>query len=410
MVVYMQVSRIPSFTERALLNKTALNLFFTPKCEEQKIKQTSDSIIQTLVNNDRNIFFHTIKDSYWQLATKPIKCIGRTIYVAMVTVIISPLDILWHGFHSIKHLGKYSFAKYTQNNDKCNEEWNKTLRYAQAFFNDFSSFTLGSTFLFFLGGSIAYISTVGITMGIVDITATIGWLVMIGGTMHFLGGFDPAKMIPKLIAEKKVSYGMYIALRLWIELGLTDQDGKLLKFSEKDALRYIISRTGINRQQTRSHYFYTGKNATKLSNLILRAELELLDHIRLINNWLKKQNGATLEYSDPITGSRTAQALQSILNNRKVDQSNSQTIHAVGPCYQEIDVEDVIKNLNANDRKIRIFKEIWQDHRFIIEDSTKFQLFGCRTRQSNRIENATIPNFSYSVKEAYLTHPQRKTS
>lgn len=374
----MGSQRISSFSEIALLNNTVLDLLCPPECEKKKIKQ-HDSILETLIRSKENLFSNPSGNTLAHRSLKPLRCVLRVFYTALVTATVSPLGVACRTVQTAAHLGKYSIARYKGDEAQKNIEWEKVKRYAWAAFTDLSVALCGATAIF--AGAMAVVSPLVALAPHVTVADSICFLVF-GGLMggistHVLGGFYPTSILPQLIADNEERVGMYIALELRNKLGIVGEDGKLLKFSKADHLEW-----------NRIRMKFEGDNINNLGLLVMRAELELVDHVRAANQWLQKNNQPLIKFSYPFKGTDVADAIQKALKESSVSAEQAgKNEKSVGKESDKKDAkaESIRQNLILMDRKISILKGIFETSRDLgANGSLGFQILRALAKQPHK--------------------------
>lgn len=279
------MNRVIPFTEKVLLNSRFLDLICPIDCDKKRISQTGTSIFQTLKDLPKSQFRHdTSPVSRFSSITKPVRIVGRTMVVAIVTLTASPLGVLCYGGLAAAHLIRYSIGT-DQTYAAKQLKWNYVSQYATATKNDLICFLTGlvATAILFKGyvclnaAMALYIS--GSLVG-ASFNTALAYLYY--RAARCFGGEDPSFYI-SLLCDTNYKVGLYTALELRNKFGLLNQDGDLLKFSNAD------------------HHPYTNVGLVVLDHLNREAELKLIDLVKHTNIILKSNNKPEIRFKYPFS-------------------------------------------------------------------------------------------------------------
>jgi hypothetical protein len=350
--------RITSFTEKALLNNFVLDLLYPPNCEKKKITQIGNSVIETL----KEINCDHVKKGFLHWGTKPLRCIARGAFVGIVAVTVSPLGIFYYGTLTGVHLANYSFRKYIQGANTQHEKWEKISQYASAFFSDLFYFSAETYYIssiyfgfyfyllprFSLSDNSIILSKLGINSPIKAlvkkvIKLAIGFLGLAYlGDFMSSGGFS--ETLSRLLGDSKSKTGMYLALKIRNQFGIVNQDGDLLQFSSEDALEDALE---YKKRKILSNQLYLFERPVnnKLIELILAAELALIDRVRKANQWLVEKNLAPIAFTYPFNGKSIAKTIEQAVQ--------------IQPNLIDSQFHQLINNLRKMDDKIHAFRNLY---------------------------------------------------
>jgi len=229
--------RITSFTEKALLHPNVLKILCPPKCDIQKIKTASVSVLEN-VDTLASFYRTKLNKSLPIKLTEPLRAVTRVIYTIIVGMTASPLGILYHGGATLKNLGSYTIAKYKKD-EIADAKWEKTAGHVQAFATDLfctirilgAAFLMTYTAILFTASAMIYKIHPSFSFVVCVVAASI-----FKGLADTLGASNPDQSIPALIAEREIRASMYFALVMRNQLGIVDTNGSLLPFSKDDKL------------------------------------------------------------------------------------------------------------------------------------------------------------------------------
>lgn len=392
-------TRVVSLTERALFFTPVLDWISPPNCEKLRIQSVGDSVLESLTRTDKNPYNNRLNTSYWHWATKPSKATARAFYTAFVTCLISPIGIIGYGAVTAKHLSSYAFYTYT-GSGQAPAEWDKTKQYAKAFFTDTTSFILGATLTVMgVGSIILVLRFAGLTTllyGVCRDTIATRIFYVFSGTLlvassaWVLGAFTHESMIPQLIGWEDERVGMYLALELRNRLGLVNEDGVLLKFSSKDKLQYTETQQGLYG----TSYTFRGAVYDQLINLVLNAELELLDKVREAQQICADAGKELISFRYPFNGNEVAKHLEKCFPLERVESERSGT-GMVAQHPQTGSVFQLMDELRKLQYKVEVLKTIELTAKEVtLEDSIWMLFVKAMAKQPHRTINfRPIPSF-----------------
>lgn len=358
---------VVAWTERALLNSTVLDWICPPNCEKNKINQVGNSAIEALQNSTKDLFSNRVKEDMWHWGTKPIKAMARVAYTAIVSITVSPLGAVFNGVMTVGHLVHYSFKTYEESDPSQQEKWDKISQYFHAFVSDFSCFLVGGTAIFAMAAFGTVLSMTGSAIlsgtAVVGLASTLAGKIMYfvfsgaicAGSAHFLGAYYPSYYLARLLGDSENRTGMYLALEMRNQFGLVDQDGNLLRFSAADKLEYETQRE----RSDETTYNFEGDVFENLIELVIEAELDLVNLIRQANQWLEENHHSTIPFAHPFDGVEIAKILQKILDEDS-DQHHAFESSLAAQSEEEedsINVHELIANLKMMDHKVNVFRE-----------------------------------------------------
>jgi hypothetical protein len=395
----MSDTRVNSLTERALLNSTVLDWINPSNCEKLRIQSVGDSALETLVESRRNPYTNELKNNNWHWGTKPVKCVARVLYTALVTCTLAPLGTVGYGTITLVSLGQYRWAVYKGENGAA--EWEKTKQYAKAFFTDFTSTVLGAVCTGMLAGSFVYLLTPSMMASLFaesianGVCSVLGGAGMVAGVFYIFGGFYHESAIPQFIAYEDERVGMYLALSLRNNLGLVNENGGLLKFSSKDKLEYTRIQAGYNQ----TSYRFQGAVNEQLSLLAMNAEMELLDKVREANHYLTSNGKKGLAFAYPFKGDVVAAHLEKTFpESKKPTEESASAIVAFDRGIPRFD--RLIKELKTLEYKVKTLRVLHRSSKQLtLEDSFWLSFVKGMARTSS--PTITIPAMKSYISEVY---------
>jgi hypothetical protein len=284
----MSVRGIISLTERALLNSTVLDFISPTNCEKLCIRNVRNSVLASLGSAYDNLCTNPINKSRVHWGAKPLKAILRAAYVSLVTCFISPIGAIGFGALTVTFFTRYQILRLSQDSERATFEWKKTERYARAFFTDLYSTFYGALFV----GIEALVILSGLrAFRIVHLAGIANGALRVPLFLLPLGAYSYEEMVSKLLASRKERVGMRLALTLRNEFGLVDENGGLLKFSERDNINYKMTD-----QKTCK---FVGWADDRFVGLALQAEIELFNLVIEVDQYLAEQGKEPITYSYP---------------------------------------------------------------------------------------------------------------
>ena len=190
---------------------------------------------------------------------------------------------------------------------------------------------------------------------------------LVASSAWMLGAFTHESMIPQFIGWQDERVGMYLALELRNRLGLVNENGGLLKFSSKDQLDYTETRQGLYSTSYRFH----GAVYDQLINLVLNAELELLDKVREAQQICADAGKELIPFHYPFNGNEVAKHLEKCFPLDCVESESSATgmvAHHLqtGRVFQLMDElrklqykVEVLKTIELTAKKVTLEDSIW---------------------------------------------------
>ncbi len=332
-------TRLSSFTEYALLNRWALDLFSPSDFQKRGIDVLGRSVSQTLVESKVNPYSNLQNSSYLYYANKyfitaPIKAA----YVALVTLTLSRVGVVVNGA-----LTTLSYLRYQYNPSDTN--WEKTKDYAFAFFADLTSAIIGTLLTKTVVESTFYtlhFARIGTWMGPcklpMKISVLYGVFTLSAALLGIAGlnALQNSSIAPQFFARPQDRVGMYLSLALRQKLGLVDGNGGLLPFSKDDRFEYT--------ETAEKGCKFQGSNFRNLATFIFNAEWELLETVKECNQILPPEKKIRFQY--PFDGESLA---------RSLDTSPSSSSATTLVKREEIPLH----KLRCLGRKIKVLKELF---------------------------------------------------
>jgi len=370
---------IRDFTKEALLNNTALDWICPPNCQKNKITQVGNSALEALIKSKNDPFSNEVK-GYYHIMTKPIKAVARVAYIGLVLLTISPLSMLFRVGLVGKNLSEYSFKKYVKgvddndSNQLATAERIKT--YAKVLLSDASYVATGAATatLLYLVGSMTLLTSKGLYHGVAVtwgngvIYHTVDKVVYLalglsglGFIPSFFGAYSPSKILSRIVADRDDRASMYLALEMRNKLGLVNEEGGLLKFSDLDGIKVTTSEIYRNRYV---HTFH-GEAPKKLAKLICDAEMDLLDLVLQANAWMKKNGLEPLPFSYPFNGKDVVKKIKSAIKTSNKDEGFSffkkVNVSTLSLYNKNRDgLKELINNLEKVHYKIQLSRDMYQ--------------------------------------------------
>lgn len=269
----MDSTRVQSFTEKALLNRWALN-FFSPMTQDPvPLESISGSVFESVIHTKTNPFNNREKNQTFffkgthLLVTTPI----RVAYVGLTALYVSRLGALYNGVMVGISCVKYRVSSKT--NDQTAELIKK---YAAACFQDLFCSILGAfcaKIIFESAVHLTYLAGLTPSLGSSLIPTSRSGLIKATLRPFFAIALGIAPFIfiqtplmaSQCLAREEERCGMYISFTLRNKLGIVNQEGGLLQFSSKDCFTHKVNGT-----------LYYNDNLTKLEEVLSGAEGELI--------------------------------------------------------------------------------------------------------------------------------------
>lgn len=277
--------RIPSFTEKALLNARVLNYVYPTNCELHTVNDLIHSAALTIYYAKDDYLKAPIIKRHWSI--KPLTWICRVTYTALVAITISPAGALWNGSLAAKHFTASKFAV----NNQSPQEVEKAKAYAQAFFVDCSYFLFGVI------GNALLVGTLGVTgCLLLNVPSTMGGIAVLtisfifNGIFGFLpvclfGGLDPAESLSAFVSQKDESPGLFLSLMLREKFGIVKSSGDIISYSSLDKFQYD------------ENYNFSGTSHNHIHALLYKLETSVIGRVCAINGILSKYNLEKISFS-----------------------------------------------------------------------------------------------------------------
>jgi hypothetical protein len=232
---------ITPFYEKALLNKTALDILCPPDVFKTPFEQDGKPLLnvlyesrhKTLIVNKR--FIHSVG--------KPFRYVATLVYIMAVTVILSPIAGFDHASLALIKLSKYCFIKYTKKNRDQKELWIDIVELIKVatkeIFKGIESLFVISQFRLALFSTDCLIYLTKTNPILVLLSSPLYSLLIaapcilhkIAQTSSFIGFFAATSVTKN---RNEIDFALYLRDKF----GLVDKNGELLKFSKKDGLAF----------------------------------------------------------------------------------------------------------------------------------------------------------------------------
>ncbi|HEX4839725.1 MAG TPA: J domain-containing protein [Rhabdochlamydiaceae bacterium] len=396
--------RVPSFTEYALLNRFALDILYPPDFQKLPLSYKGDSALEAIKTAKVNPYSNLRNISYWHAADRfylltPL----RFIYNACVILTISRLGMLYNGAMTLCHYLRYRCSREVSQIDKA---WEKAKTYAYAFFADTVCGILGG---FVIKGvvqctvctlnDLGVISLLGqgsITLSFYPLLFNV--LVAASAVLGVIGLslLQSPSVAPDFFAPSDHRVGMYLSLFFRKKLGLINDSGGLLSFSQRDQL--VCNAEGE----------FSGKNYETLTEQTMEAEFQLIETVQKCNQLLP--NGKKIEFQYPFNGDAIAKVLEHQVFHEK-SVNSSQALGNLDPLLLKA---DQMRSLQA---KIRNAREAWGTaQKITFSDSYLMILLKLYTKDSvKRLNLPDVPSLlskadyiQYFTYETFFNEPPRQ--
>jgi hypothetical protein len=368
--------RIPSFTEYALLNRYALDILAPTDFQKLPLSYNGDSAIEAIETAKVNLYSNLRNTSYWHAADRfylltPLKFI----YNACVILTISRLGMIYNGAMTLCHYLRYRCSLVNSEIEKTS--WEKTKAYAYAFFVDTACATLGA--LIIKGvvqcavctlNDLRIISVLGKGSITFSFDSIVFHIMLAAGAI--LGAWaltllQSPSVAPDFFVLPDYRVGMYLSLFFRKRLGLVNEAGGLIPFSQRDRLDCDASSR------------FSGKNYETLTRQAEEAEIQLIEAVRKCNQLLPQ--GKKIEFKYPFNGHAIAKALEGQVPHNK-SSSSSQSLGNLDPLLLKV---NQMRSLQA---KIRNTREAWETaQKLTFSDSYLMMLLKFHAKISVRLLN-----------------------
>lgn len=219
---------IQSLAQKAYLHGLSSPLLYTSNCKEKPVQNLRPSIYETFQAEHLDIKLdeQMPNDSAWHKYGKPVRFLARIIYAKVVSLIIAPIGVVYHGIYAIGYT-----VKWISNHSK--EEKEKALQHAFSLMED-----LGIAVLGYMGTAVLvvmpYKEVIQDVINLTDLRALGLPLALIGINMDsFTYGVSPQNTCTLFFNDKmRVLY--FKAVTLKNEFGLVNSQGGILSCNEKD--------------------------------------------------------------------------------------------------------------------------------------------------------------------------------
>lgn len=286
-------ARVQSFTEKALLNRWALDFFCPTTFQPIRLQSINNSVSDSFFQAKIDPFSSPEKQrGTFSTVRFGITTTLRVAYVGLTVLSISWLGAFYNGLMTGVSLGKYAFT--TQNRDENFETFSK---YGHAFLRDLFCAVIGSTFLLVTFG--ALLQTRESFSRSEKIQYSLFATIAATAEVAFLILLQTPYGAAQCLTRTEERCGMYLSFSLRNKLGIVGEDGGLLPFSKGDQ---FYKDTGKNYQST-DHF-------THLIEMIVLAEFKLVELVSKVNE--NVSNAQKIPFSYPFNGAQIAKRIHEI--------------------------------------------------------------------------------------------------